>query len=72
MPASALPVTKDRRVKRMVCFLFYRVTNSDALEFGHILDSSCKSESRYVALFRLLYPYPITTAIVIRVVKVCA
>jgi hypothetical protein len=56
----------------MVCFLFYRVTNSDALEFGHILASSCKSESRYVALFRLLYPYPITTAIVIRVVKVCA
>jgi len=31
-----------------------------------------KSEPRYVALFRLLYPYPITTAIVIRVVKVCA
>jgi len=28
--------------KRMVTFLFYRVTNSDALEFGHILASSCQ------------------------------
>ena len=28
--------------KRMETFLFYRVTNSDALEFGHILASSCK------------------------------
>jgi hypothetical protein len=28
--------------KRMVSFLFYRLTTADTLEFGHILASSCK------------------------------
>jgi hypothetical protein len=35
--------------KRMVSFLFYRVTTADTLEFGHILASSCKTRCEHVA-----------------------